>query len=210
MILIGQYDSPFVRRVGIAMTLYGLPFEHRRWSVWGNAEDIARFNPLRRVPVLVLDDGEVLIESGAILDGLDDLVGESRALLPRGGARRRDGLRVVSLATGLADKCVSLLYEEVLRPKPLRSESWSERCRKQIRETLAALESDRSERQTLWWLGDDLTHADIAVACALRFLREAHEEIHRAVACPALDEHGARSEALAAFQSIYQPIVNNV
>ena len=116
MILIGQYDSPFVRRVGIAPTLHGLPFEHRAWSVWGNAEEIARFNPLRRVPVLVLDDGEVLLESGAILDGLDDLVGESRALLPRGGARRRDGLRVVSLATGLADKCVSLLYEEVLRP----------------------------------------------------------------------------------------------
>lgn len=159
---------------------------------------------------MVLDDGDVLIESGAILDGLDDLVGESRALLPRGGARRRDGLRVVSLATGLADKCVSLLYEEVLRPKALRSESWSERCRKQIRETLAALESDRSERETLWWLGDHLTHADIAVACALRFLREAHEEIYRALACPALEEHGARSEALPAFQAIYQPIVNNV
>ena len=86
------------------MTLYGLPFEHRRWSVWGNAEDIARFNPLRRVPVLVLDDGEVLIESGAILDGLDDFVGESRALLPRGGARRRDGeeeLGIYSLAGSL-------------------------------------------------------------------------------------------------------------
>jgi glutathione S-transferase len=192
------------------MTLYGLPFEHRRWSVWRNAEDIARFNPLRRVPVVVLDDGEVLIESGAILDGLDDLVGEGRALLPRGGAQRRDGMRVVSLATGLADKCVSLLYEEVLRPKALRSDSWSERCRKQIRETLAALESDRSERETLWWLGDHLTHADIAVACALRFLGEAHEELYRALACPALEAHGARSEALAAFQAVYQPIVNNV
>ncbi len=210
MILIGQYDSPFVRRVGIAMTLYGLPFEHRRWSVWGNAEEIARFNPLRRVPVVVLDDGEVLIESGAILDGLDGLVGESRALLPREGARRRDGLRIVSLATGLADKCVSLLYEEVLRPKALRSESWSDRCRKQIRDTLAALESDRSERQTLWWLGDDLTHADVAVACTLRFLKEAHGEIYRSLACPILEEHGSRSEALPAFQAIYQTIVNNV
>jgi len=34
MILIGQYDSPFVRRVGIALTLYGLPFEHRPWSIF--------------------------------------------------------------------------------------------------------------------------------------------------------------------------------
>ncbi len=68
MILIGQYDSPFVRRVAIAMRLYGLAYEHRTWSTFGDAEKLAAFNPLRRVPTLVLDDGEVLIESFAILD----------------------------------------------------------------------------------------------------------------------------------------------
>src|SRR5690242_660026 len=70
MILIGQYDSPFVRRVAIALRLYGIGYEHRPWSTFGDAERIAPFNPLRRVPTLVLDDGEVLIESGAILDHL--------------------------------------------------------------------------------------------------------------------------------------------
>ncbi|MET0575043.1 MAG: glutathione S-transferase N-terminal domain-containing protein, partial [Mesorhizobium sp.] len=40
MILIGQYDSPFVRRVGIALTLYGLPFEQRPWSSFGDAEKL--------------------------------------------------------------------------------------------------------------------------------------------------------------------------
>ena len=74
MILIGQYDSPFVRRVGIALTLYGLPFEHRPWSTFGDAEKIRPYNPLIRVPTLVLDDGEVLIESHIILDYLDSLV----------------------------------------------------------------------------------------------------------------------------------------
>ncbi len=68
MILIGQYDSPFVRRVGIAMHIYGIAFEHRPWSTFGDGDKVAGFNPLRRVPTLVLDDGEVLIESGAILD----------------------------------------------------------------------------------------------------------------------------------------------
>ena len=53
MILIGQYDSPFVRRVGITLEHYQLPFEHRPWSVWGNADQIAEYNPLRRVPVLI-------------------------------------------------------------------------------------------------------------------------------------------------------------
>ena len=54
MILIGQYDSPFVRRVAIAMRLYGLAYEHRPWSTFGDADKLAAFNPLRRVPTLVL------------------------------------------------------------------------------------------------------------------------------------------------------------
>ena len=45
MILIGQYDSSFVRRVGIALTLYGLPFEHRPWSVFGDADRTAPTTP---------------------------------------------------------------------------------------------------------------------------------------------------------------------
>ena len=40
MFLIGQYDSPFVRRTAIAMRLYGLSFEHRPWSTFGDAETI--------------------------------------------------------------------------------------------------------------------------------------------------------------------------
>ena len=59
MILIGQYDSPFVRRVGIALRLYGMAFEHRPWSVFGDADKIRVLNPLVRVPTLVLEDGEV-------------------------------------------------------------------------------------------------------------------------------------------------------
>jgi glutathione S-transferase len=79
MILIGQYDSPFVRRTAIALRLYGLPFEHRPWSTFGEADKIAPYNPLRRVPTLVLDGGETLIESFAILDYLDELVGPDKA-----------------------------------------------------------------------------------------------------------------------------------
>jgi glutathione S-transferase len=99
MLLIGQYDSPFVRRVAIALTLYELPYEHKPWSVWADADALARYNPLRRVPTLVLDDGTALFESSAILDYLDDSVGLERALLPRTGFARREGLRICALAT---------------------------------------------------------------------------------------------------------------
>src|SRR5215469_6687574 len=103
MILIGQYDSPFVRRAAIALRLYGFDYEHRPWSVWADADKLATLNPLRRVPTLVLDDGEVLIESSAILDALDQLVGPGRAMTPTGGPARRRALHVTALATGVAD-----------------------------------------------------------------------------------------------------------
>ena len=64
MFLIGQYDSPFVRRTAVALKLYDIPFEHRPWSTFGDADKIAPYNPLLRVPVLVLDDGEALVELG--------------------------------------------------------------------------------------------------------------------------------------------------
>ncbi len=79
IILIGMFDSPFVRRVAVSMHLLGIPFEHRNWSVGKDFERIREFNPLGRVPTLVLDDGEALIESAAILDYLDDFVGPARA-----------------------------------------------------------------------------------------------------------------------------------
>jgi len=60
----GQKDSPFLRRVGIALTLHGLPFIHRPWSVFGDAEKIQPCNPLIRVPILVLDNAEVLTGAG--------------------------------------------------------------------------------------------------------------------------------------------------
>ncbi|WP_437907694.1 glutathione S-transferase family protein [Sorangium sp. So ce327] len=206
MILIGQYDSPFVRRVAVALQHYGLAYEHRPWSVWADAESIAKYNPLRRVPVLVTDGGEPLVESAAILDALDDLVGPERALLPRSGEARRAGLRVSALATGLADKAVSLLYEHVLRTGERRSAVWVERCTAQIGETLDLLERERAARPgDAFWLGA-FSHADIAVACALRFASEAHPALTDAARRPALAAHAARCEALPVFAAVVQPL----
>jgi len=202
MILIGQYDSPFVRRVAIALRLYGMAFEHYPWSTFGDAERIAPFNPLRRVPTLVLDDGEVLIESGAILDYLDDSVGPSSAMLAEHGALRRHGLKVCALATGMADKSVSLIYEQALHQAT--SDQWIERCRMQIAAVLDALAADRAARTTLFWFGDRIGHADIAVACALRFLREAHPGLFDTARWPTLAVHAGLCEAMPVFQEMSQ------
>jgi glutathione S-transferase len=205
MILIGQYDSPFVRRVGIALTLYELPFEHRPWSTFGDADQIRPYNPLVRVPTLVLDDGSVLIESHAILDYLDGLVPAERALFPRTEPLRRAALKVAALATGLGDKSVSLFYEKRLHERA--SEIWMERCRGQISGVLTVLETDRAGRSSEYWFGARIGHADIAVAVVLRFLREVHPDLVQLSEYPALESHAHRLEALPAFQKIVQPFI---
>jgi glutathione S-transferase len=204
MILIGQYDSPFVRRVAIALRLYGLPFEHRPWSTFGDAEKIAPYNPLRRVPTLLLDGGEALIESTAILDYLDELIGPDKAMIAESGPERRHGLRICALATGLGDKAVSLLYERVLRKDALKL--WVERCEAQIGGVLDALEKERAAVASPYWFGTGIGHADIAVACVLRFTGEAHPGLFSAARYPALSAHAAACEALPPFREIVQPL----
>jgi glutathione S-transferase len=204
MILIGQYDSPFVRRVAIALRLYGLPFEHQPWSTFGDAEKIAPFNPLRRVPTLLLDGGEALIESTAILDYLDELVGPDKAMIRESGPERRRALKICALATGLGDKAVSLVYERVLRKDALKL--WVERCEAQIGGVLDALEKERVAVASPYWFGTSIGHADIAVACVLRFTGEAHPALFSAARCPALSAHAVACEALPPFWEIVQPL----
>ncbi len=205
MILIGQYDSPFVRRVGIALTLYGIPFEHRPWSAFGDADKIRPYNPLTRVPTLVLDNGEVLIESHLMLDYLDGLVPAEKRMFPTEEPLRHQALKISALATGLGDKAVSLFYEKRLHEKV--SDVWASRCRTQIAAVLAVLEADRAKRSTPYWFGDRIGHADIAVAAVLRFIGEAHPGLVSLAAFPALEAHAARMEALPVFQEISQAFI---
>jgi glutathione S-transferase len=58
MLLIGMFDSPFVRRVAVCMKLLEMPFEDANWSVGKDFERIREYNPMGRVPTLVTDDGE--------------------------------------------------------------------------------------------------------------------------------------------------------
>ena len=204
MFLIGQYDSPFVRRVAIALRLYGIKYDHKPWSTFGDAELIAPYNPLRRVPTLVLDDGEALIESSIILDYLDELAGEARAMIAPHGAERRRHLRICALATGLGDKSVSLVYESALRKEQLKL--WVDRCEAQISGALDALEAARAAAATPYLYGERIGHSDIAVACVLRFTTEAHSHLFTAARYPALAAHAARCEALPAFREIAQSL----
>src|SRR5260370_41364076 len=131
MILVGQYDSPYVRRVAVSLRVLGFDYEHDTRSVFGDFDSMRQTNPLARIPSLVFDDGEVLIDSAAILDWLDETVGPARALLPRAGPERRRALRLIALATGVVDKAGSRIHETAHPPAPPRLPAWGPRLRTQ-------------------------------------------------------------------------------
>lgn len=206
MILIGQYDSPFVRRVGIALVLYGLPFRHQPWSSFGDADLIRPHNPLTRVPVLALDAdadadaGESLIESHMILDYLDSLVPPGQRLFPQSDPDRRQALQRAALACGIGDKAVSLFYEQRLHSQA--SAMFVARCQRQISEGWDRLEGFHAARPDA-----AIGHAEVALATVWRFVQEAHPGLTDASALPALSSLCDRLEATAAFRAIYQPFI---
>lgn len=124
MILFGRYLSPFTRRVAVSLKILDLPFERKVITAWNDLEELRLLNPVGRVPVLMIDKGEILFDSGAILDDIDCMVGPDRALLPTGRADRRETLRVVSVALGVMDKAAAARYERVMRPADKVHQPW--------------------------------------------------------------------------------------
>ena len=202
MVLIGMFDSPFVRRVAVSMNLLRVPFEHRNWSVVKDFELIRQFNPLGRVPALVQADGDTLIESAAILDFLDESVAAGHALLPRSGEARREALRIMAIAVGGGEKGVAQLYETAFRPPEKRYRPWVERCHTQMHAALAELDRLCQVRGGEWLIGNRITQADVTATCVYTFLSEALDINRDAVMYPALSAVATRCEALPEFRSV--------
>jgi glutathione S-transferase len=202
MILIGLYDSPFTRRVAIALALRGVAFEHRAWSVGADFDRIRDYSPLGRVPVLVFDDGEVLTESSSILDWLEHET-DGAPLLPAGGPARREAMRLIGLASGAADRGVAMVLERIFHDEATRSQALLERSRAQIEGALDALDRACAARGGQWLVGDAMSLADITVACYVTHMRHAAPvELAR---WPALAAHVDRCESLDVFRAHYAP-----
>ena len=200
MILVGQYDSPYTRRVAVSLHMLGFAFEHDTRSVFGDFDSMRRTNPLGRIPSLVLEDGEVLIDSVAILDWLDQTVGPGRALLPAAGKPRRRALQLVALASGAVDKAGAAAYERIIRPKAYRWPDWIARCRTQAEGALAALEGHD------WPVSARLDQPAITTACMLRYVQMTDPDL-LGDRYPRLAHLSQRCEAMPEFRATYPPDV---
>ncbi|MBV2235840.1 MAG: glutathione S-transferase [Sterolibacterium sp.] len=173
MKLLGTLTSPYVRKVRIVLAEKKIDCEFVLDSPWLEGSQITRYNPLGKVPVLILDDDSVLYDSRVIVEYLDKLSPNKR-LLPASGRERIHIKRWEALADGIADAAADALLES-RRPDGERSPSWMARQHGKVRAGLQALAAELGEN--LWCQGTALSLADIAVGCALGYVSFRHPDI---------------------------------
>ena len=198
MQLIGMLDSPYVRRVAIALIMAKTPFIHRPISLFRHIDQFSKLNPLLKAPTLVTDDGVVLMDSSVILDYLAGVDPPIAALTPSTLPERLVALRATALALTAMEKAVQRHYERMLRPVEKQHEPWVNRVMGQLTAGLSALDV---ELPRSGWIGGELGVADITVACAFGFIRSILDDLVVTSRYPNLGAFCARAEALPAFRA---------
>ena len=200
MQLIGMLDSPFVRRVAVTMRMLGVEYEHRPLSVLRTYDEFRAVNPLVKVPTLVCEDGEMLIDSSLIIDHIESLAG--RSLMPDDVAERRRALQLIGVSLIAMEKVAQGIYEQKMRPEEYQYPPWLERVYEQLGSALDWLEESLSGLgENEWLFGSDVTQADISLAIAWQFVEHAAQSEARPEARPALAAFSARAEELPEFRA---------
>ena len=169
MKLIGSLTSPYVRKVRIVMAEKKLDYQHELEDVWAS-DKILKSNPLGKVPCLVLPGGEAIFDSRVIVEYLDTRSPVSR-LIPEGSRERIEVRTWEALADGILDASILARLEQTWagRTDAQRSPAWIERQMQKIDASLDAVSTGLADKP--WCAGIHLSLADIAVGCALDYLR---------------------------------------
>lgn len=199
MKLIGMLDSPYVRRVAISLKSLDIPFEHASVSVFRQFAQFQQINPVVKAPTLVLDNGEVLMDSTLIIDYLEALSGPDRSLMPAQLDQRQRSLRLIGLALAACEKSVQIYYERTLRPAEKQHEPWLERISGQLLAAYSALELELN-RQPLKTDGT-LDQAGITLAVAWSFTKLVVPDQVSDAQFPKIRAFTAYAEQLPAFVS---------
>lgn len=189
-------DSPYVRRVAIALRLLGLPFEHRSISVFSTFAQFQQINPVVKAPTLVCNDGVCLMDSTLILDYAESLAAPGRSLVPTEPAARRRDLQLLGLALAACEKTVQIVYEHNLRPAEKQHAPWLDRVGGQLAAAYAGLEAELARAPLRV---DALSHAGITAAVAWGFTQMLLPGRLDAAAHPVLADFAAQAEQLPVF-----------
>jgi glutathione S-transferase len=173
MKLLSSHTSPYARKVRIALAEKKIDYELVEESAWKPETTVHNYNPLVKLPVLVLDDGSTLFDSRVIVEYLDTVSPVSR-LIPEPSRQRIAVKRWEALADGICDAAVATVLE-ARRPAKQQDKEWIARQRQKIDLGLKELSRELEERP--WCNGEAYSLADIATGCALGYLDFRHATI---------------------------------
>jgi glutathione S-transferase len=171
--LIATTTSPYGRKVRIALAEKKFEYQLDEISPWTADNPVHAWNPLGKVPVLVLDDGTHLYDSRVIVEYLDTVSPVSR-LIPEPARQRIVVRRIEALADGINDAAIAIVLEG-RRPQELRSSDWVARQRMKIESGVGELSRELGDKQ--WCNGEGYSLADIAAGCALGYLAFRENEL---------------------------------
>lgn len=166
MKLLGTLTSPYARKARVVLAEKKIDFEWVIDSPNDPNTSVTRYNPLARIPVLVLDDDTALFDSPVIVEYLDNLAPNNK-LFPQPNRERLEVKRWEALADGVLDAAVGCRMEQMRLAKE-RSENWMKRERAVIVAALEVMSRELGDKH--WCMGTPFTFADIAVGCALGYL----------------------------------------
>ncbi len=197
MLLIGRTLSPFVRRTATLLHLLEIEHEDKPVAATTHPEEVRAVNPLARIPVLVLDDGETIVDSHAIVDYALEIGDPEGRVLPKQGAARRQVLYTSAIATGVMEKGVASAYERTQREEAYIYPPYLDKLLGQVHDGLAALETQTP--LDAWWGGDAPNLADINAVVAYEFIGIVAPDIAQRAAPRNLPALSALADAHSAF-----------
>jgi glutathione S-transferase len=202
MRLVASLTSPYARKVRIVLAEKKIDCDLVEEAPWSPDTSVPEYNPLGKVPVLVLDDGTTLFDSRVIVQYLDTVSPVSR-LIPDSGRQRIVVKRWEALADGICDAAAAIVIER-RRPAKLQSAEWIERQRGKIHLALRELAGDLGERA--WCNGEGYSLADIATGCALAYLDLRHQDIEWRERYPNLVKLTEKLAKRASFAETVPPV----
>src|ERR1700689_1715880 len=110
MQLVGMLDSPYVRRVAVALLTADAPFRHKPLSLFRHIPDFSKLSPLLKAPSLVLEDKTTLVDSGLILEYLATQFPAVGKLMPAASATPVTAVRLTGVALTVCEKAVQIHY----------------------------------------------------------------------------------------------------
>ena len=192
--LISASPSPFARKVRIALAEKGLPFELLTEVPWDSTTSTPRYNPLEKLPILLLPDGSSVYESSYILQFLE-MKYPQVPLLPQDIDGKLAAMKLEVLCDGVCDAVVLTIFEKLRAGGG--SPEWLARQRRKIDGGIAEMARLVGSRR--WAVGDGFSLGDIAVGTAVGYLSVRLPEMPLRTLYPDLAEFSDRLEQRPSF-----------